>query len=656
MPNIKTNSRSLVVSLAPFGIFSVLALLTLWVWHQQVNYQWNLLARHTEDICQQVSRRLQILVESRLQTATIFAQRWSTHESQDFSQERFVEFASVLIKDVPGYHSMRIIQPQIGGDWVVPKNVSSSWTDLGDNWKLLADEALQLNEIVLSAPFETKDDNSVFFAVLPLKRDLALLGYLAVEFNANKLIGTGFQSRIRKEFKLSVVDEGKTLFQFQHIPKDDTQHWLLRTVKKFAVQNRTWTISVAPRKNLIAGLGWSLNSLSVLLLGIVLSIGLSGLVHLLNRRVDLYREARDRALLENEAREKAQDALRASESRYRSVFRSATDGLLVLDTTDKIIEANPAASAMHGYQQDDFVGRSLREFIPIGHQPLYDEFKRQLREFGTARFDSMSQRMDGSTLDVEVRGSTFNFGGEPRVLAIITDVSEIKRALQRHTTLSRKVLVAQEEERARVSRELHDELGQILTALHLELNWLSKKAPSREDQGHGNALEMVEKAANELRRICKGLRPPLLDDLGLEPAVQLLVEEFEERSKIKVNFKVQLDENENPIPREVSLATYRVLQESLNNVTRHAKANRVSITLECNKDDLNLSIYDNGRGFDTEAENATMGSGINGMNERAYLVNGTIDIRSEAFQGTRVNFRVPLKKSARRNHDQNTCS
>ncbi len=651
----KVTSWPLPIRFAPIAIFAVLALLTFWVWRQQLNHQEILLSRHTEDVCQQVARRLEILVESRLQMATILAQRLSTGESLDFTQARFDAFASVLIRDVPGYHSMRLIQPQNENDWVITRRPQSSWPALGKRRKRLTDEALLVDKLVLSAPLTGRDGDTSFFAAQPLKRDQKLLGFLVVEFRSKELIGAGFQDRIRQEFTLRVFDSGATLFQFQKILVD-ARLSAIHASRNIPVRNRTWAVVVAPRKERIAGLGWSVTSLSVLLLGLVLSISLSGLVHLLTRRMDLYRAARDRALVENAAREKAQQALRASESRYRSVFRSATDGLLVLDAADKIVEANPAASAMHGYRPDDFIGRSLRGFIAVNNQPLYDEFKRQLKEFGSARFNSVSLRSDGSALDVEVRGSTFTFGDEPRVLAIITDVSEINRALQRHTMLARKVLVAQEEERARLSRDLHDELGQILTALHLELNWINKKEPGRQEQGHQSAVEMVEKAADELRRICKGLRPPLLDDLGLEPAVQLLVEEFEARSKIKVNLKIQLEEHEDSIPRELSLATYRVLQESLNNITRHADATGTTITLESSDQDLQLSIYDNGRGFDASDEGTATGSGITGMKERAYLVNGNIDIRSEVFQGTRLNFRAPLKTSVRRDHDQDSSS
>jgi signal transduction histidine kinase len=163
----------------------------------------------------------------------------------------------------------------------------------------------------------------------------------------------------------------------------------------------------------------------------------------------------------------------------------------------------------------------------------------------------------------------------------------------------------------------------------------------------GNAVELVEWSADELRRICKGLRPPLLDDLGLEPAVRLLVREFEDRTGVRLDVELNLEEGGESVPKEVALCAYRILQESLNNVSRHAAAHNIDITLSCTDASLVLSVYDDGRGFELGELGGTQGCGIVGMHERAGLVNGHVEIRSARSQGTRVVFRVPLKSSDR---------
>jgi len=393
-----------------------------------------------------------------------------------------------------------------------------------------------------------------------------------------------------------------------------------------------------------SGPGWRTN-LSVPFLGLALSVGMSLLVHLLLGRVELYRAARDKALEEIERRERAQEALRSSESRYRSVFNSAKDGILIMDQGGRIAEANPAACTMHGYSSEEMEGMAIERLMARDHQHLTRDYYEQIEETGSARLDLVHLRKDGTSLDVEARGTRFDFAGEPRILGILTDVSARKQAVQRHAQLSRKVLMAQEDERARVSRELHDELGQVLTAIHLELDLLRGKATAAtkgEAGDFGPALDMVERAADELRRICKGLRPPLLDDLGLEPSVRFLVEEFQERTGLPTTLEVKLDEGQYPIPEEVALCIYRILQESLNNISRHAAAKEVIITLWVKQGSLVLSIYDNGRGFDMKDQNGFSGCGIAGMSERAFLVNGALDLRSEILQGTRVTFSVPL--------------
>ena len=385
--------------------------------------------------------------------------------------------------------------------------------------------------------------------------------------------------------------------------------------------------------------------LSVPVLGVLLSVGLSCLIYLVFRRMEIYREAHDQALIEFKKKEQAQTALRESEARYRSVFDSATEGLLVLDSEGRIVEANPAACKMHGFKQKGLLDRAAVDLLAPGHEHLLEDFNRKVQEAGSAHLELVNRRQDGSPLELEVRGTAMDLGGSPHVLAILTDMSELHQALLRHTQLARKVLMAQEEERARVSRDLHDELGQILTALRLELSWLHKKAGAASadvSEAFGGAVEMVEKAAEELRRICKGLRPPLLDDLGLEPALRLLVEDFEEWTGLTFDYMVQMDEGAWSVPPEVALCTYRILQESLNNITRHSRAQHVNITITDVNGDLVLSVYDDGLGFDIMDRDARKGSGIAGMRERAYLVSGTLDIRSEPHQGTRVILRVPV--------------
>jgi len=247
---------------------------------------------------------------------------------------------------------------------------------------------------------------------------------------------------------------------------------------------------------------------------------------------------------------------------------------------------------------------------------------------------------------VVIRGTHLGRSDDGRLLAVISDVSEQKRALERLTHLSRKTIAAQEDERARLSMELHDELGQILTALRLEIDFSGKQL-AKKNIGQdflSNPSSLAAKATDEMRRICKGLRPPLLDDLGLEPAVEMLVNEFRERSDIVVDLTLPREENSIEIPKEVAICTYRIVQESMTNVLRHSRAKLVTISMVCTLTELELSIYDNGVGFDMNKLGALRGWGLEGIRERASLVNGVVEIRSFPNEGTRIVLRVPIEQ------------
>ncbi len=638
-------SRLALVRLTPLVIFASLAILTSLIWGQQIEHERRLLASHTEDICVQAARRLQVRLDSRLRVASIFAKRWATHGLRDYSRRRFDEFADVLLTEFPEYHSLSLVSSDGQTEWVARGASKSACRGVECARRELLEESKLKRQMLLSGPQKCGTSEACFFAVALLLRDDEFLGHLVVEFRADSMIGEVFHERIQSEFNIQVDDQGDVLFQ--RIESRDVlfSNALIGAAKSFPIRNRTWRLSITPRQTGLAATGWTAN-LALPLLGIALSIGLSLLVHLLSRRVELHRLAHGRALREMEEREKTQQALVASEERYRRVFDSATDGLLVIGQDDCILEANPAASAMHHFSSEEFVGRPYVELIDPDHRHLFVEFKNQLEQHGFVRLESVHRTRDAKPLDVEVRGTSFELGGEQVVLAILTDVSERKRALERQAMLSRKVLMAQEEERARVSRDLHDELGQILTALHLELDMLHK-APgptgSEDDDGLIHAIAMVERAADELRRVCRGLRPPLLDDLGVEPSVRLLVEEFEQRTEIETELEIQIDEDGEPVTSEVALCIYRIVQESLNNVGRHSKASRVRISLVDNGEELHLSIFDNGQGFELADNKGTGGYGIAGMRERAFFVNAVFDINSQPLQGTQVTLRVPRK-------------
>ena len=526
-PNRPPRPRGAALGIS-LAAFLGLALITVWVWRDQMDRQVQLLSRHAEDVAFQASRRLQVFVESHLKMATVFARRWSSHEARDFSRTRFEEFATVVLDEWPGFFALTLVSPQ-HDLWTMPPGVNH----VDDVARLREQRFFSPpgNDVTarLSAPFTSPCDQVTFFAALPLRRDEADLGWLLLQFRAESLVDESFHERMRSEFNFLVEDRAGPVHRF--VP--DGEAWVdgqraLARRTTFSLRDREWALTVVPRRRVLATLGWTANA-AVPALGFPLAVVLSYLVWLLLCRVDLLRAAHDRAVREVDERRRAETALQASEAR--------------------------------------------------------------------------------------------------------------------HAQLAGKALMAQEEERSRLSRELHDELGQILTALRLEMGLLAKALgplPETSRAVVDNAAGLVERSAEELRRICRGLRPPLLDDLGLEPALQTLTHEFAERTGITVHADLDGTLSDERFPPEIALATYRIMQEALNNVSRHASTHEVSVSLFRTPEELQLSVEDRGLGFSPETLSPQQSCGIEGMRERARLVAGILSVTSAPGQGTRVVFRVPI--------------
>jgi two-component system sensor histidine kinase UhpB len=198
------------------------------------------------------------------------------------------------------------------------------------------------------------------------------------------------------------------------------------------------------------------------------------------------------------------------------------------------------------------------------------------------------------------------------------------------------MLKAQEAERKRVAQELHDEVGQALTAVMLQIGRLAKKAPSDLGEEFTEALETTRTSLEDVRRIAKQLRPEALDDLGLVPALNALAGTFAERTGLRI--RRRLPESLPPIGDEAELVVFRVAQESLTNAARHAESTRVDLTLERHKHRVVLHVRDYGRGVD----GTRPGSGIRGMRERALLIAADLSITTAPGGGTDVSLSLPL--------------
>ena len=214
--------------------------------------------------------------------------------------------------------------------------------------------------------------------------------------------------------------------------------------------------------------------------------------------------------------------------------------------------------------------------------------------------------------------------------------------------LSRRLLQVQEEDRRAIARELHDEIGQALTAVRLNLQAAGQAGPAMGDGPLQDCVAVVDDAVERMRNLCVDLRPALLDDVGLGPALQWHIEQLARRAGIVASVRVQLRSPR--LPPNLEIAAFRVVQEAVTNVVRHAQARAVQVDVEQEGEDIVLRISDNGRGFDVSSAWHRAGEGkclgLVGMNERAQLLGGSFRVTSGTGAGTEVAARIPVAGDA----------
>jgi signal transduction histidine kinase len=260
--------------------------------------------------------------------------------------------------------------------------------------------------------------------------------------------------------------------------------------------------------------------------------------------------------------------------------------------------------------------------------------------------------VDGSLRDVVIAIAGLPDHGRTVVQMVITDITEraresreLERSRRDLRRLSASMVQAREDERRRIARELHDELGQRLTALKMELSSLGSETSGSTRAGRIDAMiEMVDDTVATVRRIATELRPLMLDDLGLNAAIEWLADSWSRRMGVAVT--LQLKAVEPALDDAVNIALYRMVQEALTNIARHAHATQVGIEIEQSASELQLTVTDNGIGFDEASIHREGSFGLAGMRERALMLGGQLAIGSSPGGGGRVSVRLPRPDAA----------
>jgi two-component system sensor histidine kinase UhpB len=337
--------------------------------------------------------------------------------------------------------------------------------------------------------------------------------------------------------------------------------------------------------------------------------------------------------------------------RMRAIFDLSPVAIWITDV-DRITFANRACTSLFGAATaKELIGRSVYDLLrPESHASMRDAVARALggdHPIPVVR-ESILQT-DGGVRSVEMVVAALPDHGTTALQMVIMDItlkSDENRALElsrrQLRELSAGMVTAREEERRRIARELHDELGQQLTILKMEIAGVSAESSGdRIEECKAAMLEMVDDTIHSVRRLATDLRPLMLDDLGLNAAIDWLADGWARRTGIAV--RLQLDNDEPQIGQPAAIALYRMVQEALTNVARHARATKVRVRLQHDGDQLVLEVRDNGVGFDERSMYNTGSHGLMGIRERAYMLGGSLEIGNATSGGGRVVVRLPLQ-------------
>ena len=353
-------------------------------------------------------------------------------------------------------------------------------------------------------------------------------------------------------------------------------------------------------------------------------------------------------------RKRAQEALRLSEEKYRLLFNQNPMPMFMVELPDrKFIDVNIAAIDFYGYNKEEFLRMTSNDIRPdYAAYELKDfDFTNETGVHNAGIWDH--KKNDGTIVRVNIIAHNILYEGKDVRLVLANDVTEKVKAeeelIKSHEALRQLAThleKVRETERTLIAREIHDELGQQLTGLKMDISWLNRRLKNQDAEVQQKITEtilLIDTTVKTVRRIATELRPSILDDLGLLAAMEWQSEEFEKRFEIACIFGSNVtDVKINP---DQATGVFRIYQESLTNVLRHAEATEVIVNLQIKDQTLVLTIRDNGKGFIAKEIENKKTLGLLGMKERTTLMGGTYEISSQPGEGVSVIIVVPLKNN-----------
>jgi PAS domain S-box-containing protein len=345
----------------------------------------------------------------------------------------------------------------------------------------------------------------------------------------------------------------------------------------------------------------------------------------------------------------------ATRLQLAAIVESSQDAIIAKTLDAKIVSWNRGAEGIYGYTADEAIGQPISILLPPGQDDELTAIMERIRRGRKVEpYETKRRRKDGTVIDVFLAispiktpdGETVGASAVARDITERKQAAEIKQAQTTRRLLLERVLSAQEEERRRVARELHDEAGQLLTSLLVGLRTLEHARTLAEVKAQGQQLrETTARAMGEIGRLARGLHPTVLDDHGLGVALSRYVAEYKEVHQIAVDLRLG-ESDPKDLPPAVQIGLYRILQEALTNIARHSGARKASVKFARSATALKVVVSDDGCGFDAAAVAASSHRlGIQSMRERAAMLGATVSFTSQG-KGTRMLVQIPL-------HNQN---
>ncbi|MGD9226742.1 MAG: PAS domain S-box protein, partial [Desulfobacterales bacterium] len=316
----------------------------------------------------------------------------------------------------------------------------------------------------------------------------------------------------------------------------------------------------------------------------------------------------------------------------------------IKDKAGRYTLVNTRYEELFDVRNTEIRGKTDYDILP---QEVADQFlasdSKVLKELRSLQVEEHIQQSDGRHTYLAVKFPIYDESGKiSGVCGILNDITAVKKAQIQLRRLSGSIMANQEKERSAIARELHDELGQVLTALRMDSVWMNERLKKTDPEAAQRALTMcglIDKNIKDVRGMAFRLRPGVLDDLGLVDALEWYTADFERRTEIACVFE---HKDVPSLTEGISTAAYRIAQEALTNVARHASASRVEVVLKSNNGFLTLAVVDDGQGFNPLDLSESEGLGVAGMRERAALVGGALEVHARPGKGARVYFKVPI--------------